>query len=118
MRFCCDQDVDAQVATTLRRLGHQAWTADDAGLSRAKDDDLTVYTIDRDAVLVSHDREFSRRRRRNVIGRHIVLRCVEWDAADLLARHLDALLPVLDRHQDVWIRLSLGTEPELSFDWL
>lgn len=29
----------------LRRLGHQAWTAGQAGLSRAGDDELTVYAM-------------------------------------------------------------------------
>jgi predicted nuclease of predicted toxin-antitoxin system len=117
VRFVCDHDVDARVAAVLRRLGHEAWTADQAGLSRAGDDELTVYADERDAVLVSHDREFSRRRSRNVVGRHIFLRCSEWEAADLLVRHLDDVLPILTRKADVWIRLSVDTSPHLSFEW-
>jgi len=46
------------------------------------------------------------RRRRNVIGRHIFLQCNEWDAADVLERHLDFMLSVLDRHEDVYVRVS------------
>ncbi|MGH3889365.1 MAG: DUF5615 family PIN-like protein [Pseudonocardiaceae bacterium] len=59
MRFGCDHDVDARVAARLRQLGHDAWTAADAGLSRVRDDELTVYSDNQRAVLVSHDSEFS-----------------------------------------------------------
>ncbi|MGH3622450.1 MAG: DUF5615 family PIN-like protein [Sciscionella sp.] len=55
MRFVCDHDVDARVAAALRKTGHQAWTIEEAGLSRAGDDDLTVYAMDRGAVLLTHD---------------------------------------------------------------
>jgi hypothetical protein len=54
----CDHDVDARVAARLRKLGHDAWTAAEAGLNRALDDDLTVYADNQRAVLVSHDSEF------------------------------------------------------------
>jgi predicted nuclease of predicted toxin-antitoxin system len=117
VRFLCDQQVDARVAVALRRLGHDAWTVANAGRSRAEDDELTVYADDRDAVLISHDVEFSERRRRNVVGRHIFLRCNEWDAAELIERHLDDLLPMLSRYSDVWVKLSGLERPELSFRW-
>ncbi|MDQ3764180.1 MAG: DUF5615 family PIN-like protein [Actinomycetota bacterium] len=71
--FVCDHDVDAAVAMMLRKAGHEAWTAADAGLYRAGDDDLTVYADNKGAVLISHDTEFSQRRRRNMIGKHIWL---------------------------------------------
>jgi predicted nuclease of predicted toxin-antitoxin system len=106
LRFVSDQDVDADVAARLRQFGHDAWTASDAGLARAGDDDLAVYAHDRNAVLLSHDREFSRRRRAWTIGQHIYLRCPEWDAADLLAAALPELLPILERKPDVFIALT------------
>ena len=43
LRFVCDHDVDTAVAAMLRRRGHDAWTASNAGLSTASDDELTVY---------------------------------------------------------------------------
>lgn len=101
----------------LRSRGHVAWTASDAGLSKEADDALTVYSDNRDAVLITHDKEFSRRRRRNVVGRHVFLRCDEWDGPDVIARHLATILPVLERHSDVWVKLSIGADPEWSFDW-
>jgi len=113
----CDHDVDARVAARLRKLGHDAWTAAQAGLSRARDDELTVYADDQRAVLISHDSEFSQRRRRSVVGRHIFLQCNEWDAADVLERHLDFMLSVLDRHEDVYVRVSPDSQPTLSFLW-
>jgi hypothetical protein len=47
----------------------------------------------------------------------IFLRCSEWEAADLLVRHLDDVLPILTRKADVWIRFSVDTSPHLSFEW-
>lgn len=86
-------------------------------MAKAGDDALTVYSDDHDAVLITHDVEFSQRRRRNVVGRHIYLRCNEWDAPEVINTHLAAVLPMLERHRDAWVKLSLGAEPEWSFDW-
>lgn len=52
----------------LVRRGHDAWTAAQAGLNQEPDDTLTVYAYERDAVLLTHDREFSQRRRKNVVA--------------------------------------------------
>jgi hypothetical protein len=68
-------------------------------------------------VLVSDDREFSQRRRHNTVGQHIFLQCNEWDAADVLERHLDFILPVLEHHADVYVRVSPDSQPKLSFLW-
>jgi predicted nuclease of predicted toxin-antitoxin system len=71
VRFVLDHNVDAAVAAVLRREGHEAWTAGRAGLSRVSDDELTAYADDRNAALLTHDVEFSERRRKNVIGKHV-----------------------------------------------
>jgi predicted nuclease of predicted toxin-antitoxin system len=115
VRFVCDEGVDANVAARLRQLKHQAWTIPAAGLHGVGDDDVTVYACNHNAVVLTHDKEFSQRRRRNVIGRHIQLRCLEWEAADLLAEYLDELLPIL-RRSDVFISLSAHGF-ELSRRW-
>ena len=106
MKFFCDNDVDVAVAAALRSAGHEAWTAADAGLAAALDDDLTVYADQQQAVLVTHDREFSNRRKKNVIGRHVFMRCNEWDAADLVLEHLDQLVKVFDAFPDLWASVS------------
>ena len=77
--------------------GHDAWPAYEAGLSRAEDDDLTVYAERQGAGLVSLDAEFMQRRRSNAIGRHIRLRCTEPDAAAVLRVHLKEVLEYLER---------------------
>ncbi len=117
MRFVLDQDVDARVATTLRSHGHVAWTAGSAGLAQAADADLAAYACEHHAALLTHDVEFSAWRRKNVIGQHILLRCNEWDAPDVVKQHLDALVPMLERHPNLWVRLSLGVKPEYSHAW-
>lgn len=105
MRFVCDNDVAASVAARLRRMGHDAWTAADAGLSDVLDDELTVYATDKGAVLITHDRRFSQRRRRNVVGKHLWLDCKEPDAADLLELRLPEFIDQLDRPGDLWVRV-------------
>lgn len=106
MRFFLDNDVDARVAGLLRGRGHDAWTAADAGLYRADDDELTVYAHDRNATLITHDREFSSRRRRNAVGRHVQLRCPEPDALGVLAAILDRLVAALEPFDDVYAYVS------------
>jgi predicted nuclease of predicted toxin-antitoxin system len=116
LRFFCDQHVDAAVAIRLKKLGHDAWTAAEAGLAAAADDDLTVYASKEHAALITHDGEFSKRRKRNVIGWHIWVRCPEWDAADLLEQHLPQVLAVLGAFDDLFIEISPKTF-RLSHDW-
>jgi predicted nuclease of predicted toxin-antitoxin system len=82
------------------------WTVGEAGLAtEGQDDNLTVYAANRGAVLVTMDREFSRRRIENAIGGHIWLRCDPPEAAKVLRAHLDDVLQVLQRG-DVTITVS------------
>ena len=98
MRFFLDNDVPVSVGTMLRRNGHFCWTAHDAGLAdEGEDDNLTVYAVKHEAVLVSLDVQFMRRRRANAIGRHVRLRCPEPEAAKVLAGHLKEVLEYLER---------------------
>lgn len=97
-RFFLDHDVPASVARVLHAEGYECWTASEAGLAtEGQDDNLTVYADEKNAVLVTMDREFSLRRRTNSIGRHIWLRCPEPDAAALLRSKLGQVLPYLER---------------------
>jgi hypothetical protein len=56
-------------------------------------------------VLITHDREFTRRRMRTTIGRHIRLDCEQPDAMALGA-YLDELVAALERTRDVVIVVS------------
>lgn len=116
MRFFLDQDVDARVRRLLINKGHQCWTADQANLPSAIDDALTIYGQTKNAVVVTHDREFSARRRRNTIGLHVFLDCLEPDAAGLLAAHLDEIVQQLERASDLFVRVS-PNRLETSRSW-
>lgn len=116
MRFFCDHDVPADVHSSLKKLGHDAWTAYQANLSDEADDELTVYAAKMNAVLITHDRQFSQRRRRAVIGQHIWLDCAELDAAATLVGALPRILPVLEHNSDLWVRIT-QTKIDLSFSW-
>lgn len=99
----------------LRRHGHHWWTADHANLAADGDDLLTSYALDHRAVLVTLDQAFSQRRRRNAIGWHVWLRCIEPEAAAVLETYLDDVLALLHR-ENVTIRLSKDSIDHDS-DW-
>ena len=97
MRFLLDNDVDHAVASLLRSLGHTVIAASEVGLGGAvpaADDEVTVYAIDRGMTVVTHDREFTARRKRYTIGLHVRLMCAP-DAVDVLSERHDELLDVL-----------------------
>jgi predicted nuclease of predicted toxin-antitoxin system len=64
-------------------------------LARAKDDELTVWAAEHQAVIISTDGEFGQRRMQNAIGRHVWLRCSDWEASEVLADHLHEVLTLL-----------------------
>lgn len=106
MRFVLDHDVDVACRRMLNDAGHDAWTVGEAGRALAKDDDQTVYAGEMGAVLITHDREFTTRRKRNAHGRHVRLVCPEPDGPDVLALHLDDVLPILERHENVTVEIK------------
>ena len=89
MRFVLDHDVDVEVGRVLRRAGHDCWTAAVAG--RVDDDDVSVYADERAAVVVTHDKEFTGRRKGNTFGQHVHLACSHPDAVDLVKAKLGEL---------------------------
>lgn len=106
MRFFLDQNVDARVRRFFVERGHESWTADESGLSREADNNLTVYATEKKAVVITHDKEFSQRRRRHIVGQHIYLRCDEPDAIDVLEAHFDDFLPLLERYSEIYVAVS------------
>ncbi len=76
----------------LRHRGHECWTAGSAGLARAKDDELTVWAAEHQAVIISTDGEFGQRRMQSAIGRQVWLRCSDWEASEVLADHLNEVV--------------------------
>lgn len=103
MRFFLDNDVDMAVRRALMLAGHTVWTAGQAGLTEAEDDDITAYGQRQRAIVVTHDNEFSDRCLKNgIFGKHIWLRCREFDAPEVLIRDLDdpRVAAVLKRQKD------------------
>jgi predicted nuclease of predicted toxin-antitoxin system len=90
----------------LRAKRYTVITAGEAGLHEAVDDDITVWADNLQAVLITLDREFSRRRRQNTVGRHVWLRCVESEASDLLLEHLDKIMAIVCHRADVVVTVS------------
>jgi predicted nuclease of predicted toxin-antitoxin system len=107
VRFLLDHDIDAAVGRMLRRHGHECLTASQVGLASATDDALTVWASEHRAVVVSTDREFSRRRMQNAIGHHVWLRCLDWEADGILEARLADVVSRLGARNDLTIRVSL-----------
>lgn len=76
--FVLDHNVAAGVGRLLRDKGHRCIGLASAGMARAKDDEVSVFADKHRAILLTHDREFSQRRRSNVFGKHLYLDCHEW----------------------------------------
>ncbi|GAA1860332.1 hypothetical protein GCM10009836_45590 [Pseudonocardia ailaonensis] len=77
---------------------------------------MTVYAHEQGAVLLTHDKEFSQRRKRNVIGRHVWLRCLDLDAPALVERRLDEIVAAVSIREDIWVRVSQDGM-DTSFAW-
>jgi predicted nuclease of predicted toxin-antitoxin system len=114
VRFLFDHDVDAAVGRMLRRRGHECLTASQVGLAAATDDALTVWASEHRAVVVSTDREFSRRRMNNAIGHHVWVRCPDWEADAVLERHLAEVVRWLEARSDLTIRVSVDSLTDSS----
>jgi len=100
MRFVLDEDVDANaVGSFLRGRGHECWTVVEAGLGGADDDAVSIYADDRGAILITHDAEATKRRRKFTFGRHVFLRCHQLDAVELLEQHITEVEQDLEQHQ-------------------
>lgn len=91
MRFFLDNDVDAEVASFLRRKHHDCWRAAEAGLADAIDELIAIYAENQQAVLISHDKAFARKRMADTRGQHVWLHCQQVDAVDVLAKHLSEI---------------------------
>ena len=116
MRFVLDHDVDVRVGAVLRQAGHECWPST-AGLTASADDDaVAVYADDRRAVLITHDREFTRRRMKNTIGRHVRLDCEQPDAMAIGA-YLGELVAALEHAHDVVIVVSAAGVTRHAGQW-
>jgi predicted nuclease of predicted toxin-antitoxin system len=72
----------------------------------SKDDELTVWAAEHEAVIISTDGEFGQWRMQNAIGRHVWLRCSDCEASEVLADHLHEVLTLLQARSDLTVRVS------------
>jgi predicted nuclease of predicted toxin-antitoxin system len=114
VRFLLDNDVDAAVGRMLRRHGHECLTASQVGLAAAADDALTVWASGHGAVVVTTDREFSRRRMQNATGHHVWLRCLDWEAAAVLEAQLLEVVARIEARNDLTVRVSVDSLTDSS----
>lgn len=108
LSFYLDNDVDVTCASVIRAAGHHCWTASQAATQNDDDDEQTVYATDKDAVLITHDREFTNRRKRLPFGHHVRLVCHQMDGPDLLSSALDKIVSILTASPDLVLEVSPG----------
>ncbi len=108
LRFYLDNDVDVTCAAVIRAAGHECWTASQAATQNDDDDEQTVYAVDKRAVLITHDREFTVRRRRMPIGHHVRLKCHQIDGPELLESALDQIVSFLSASPNLVLEVSPG----------
>lgn len=89
MRFVVDQCVPVEVARWLAGEGHEAWTAYEAGLDDAQDEDLIAYAHAKGAVLVTTNRDCAQLARRLRSAQLIWLAVREADALAAIERAVD-----------------------------
>lgn len=119
-RFVLDNDVPISVRRLLVSAGHDCWTAADAGLAgkdSALDDDISVYAQGKGACVVTHDREFTSRRKKNTFGQHIRLKCEQPDAAEILEEWLPEILPFLEGREDIVLEVSRDAGVKAFGSW-
>jgi predicted nuclease of predicted toxin-antitoxin system len=81
-----DHCVPVEVAEFLRQRGHEAWTAFEAHLQTAGDDDLNIYADAKDAILVTVNKDCAAIARRLQAASVVYLRVRERDAVQAAAR--------------------------------
>lgn len=108
--FYLDNDVDVSCAAVFKDAGFQCWTASQAATQTDDDDEQTVYATDKGAVLVTHDAEFTNRRKRMPIGHHVRLLCHQLDAPDLLRTALPQIVAFLAAAPNMVLEVRPGRD--------
>ena len=86
----------------LGELGHDAWTIPEAGMGTFKDDDVSVYAHEKNAILITDDRELlSRRRHEQFYGQVIGMRGTKALYVTYLGGCIDTVLALFQAHADL-----------------
>ena len=106
MRFLVDDGVPAGVVEVIRRGGGLCHAAREVGMGDASDDDLAVYASHVRIALVTRERRHARGPLAAVAGQVVWLRCGAVEAAEVLQRHLIAVVGALARHDAVVVTVT------------
>lgn len=107
-RFYLDNDVDIECVGVLVSAGFKCWSASQAGTQSDQDDEQTVYATDKLAVLITHDRAFTDRRKKMPFGHHVRLCCHQLDAPELLRQSLPKIIAILQASPDMVLEVHPG----------
>ena len=69
-----------------------------------------MYATDKGAVLITHDKEFTNRRNKFPIGRHVRLVCHQIDGPELLRVALPAITASLAASPDIVLEVRQGRD--------
>lgn len=75
-------------------------------MADASDDDVSLWADKRGAVVITHDREYFNRRKRNTFGRHVRLACKDWEAVAIIERHLPDIVKLIPTRDAVVIKVT------------
>lgn len=115
MRFLLDHDVSARCVDVLQDLGHDVWTAAQAKLDDAPDDDLVFYADRAEAVFITQDKEIVALRWDDPMTRILRLKCPKPLASKVLAACLDDVLPFFSRHQRVIVVAARQSDDRIEY---
>jgi predicted nuclease of predicted toxin-antitoxin system len=113
VRFVVDQCVPAEVGRWLANEGHEAWTADAAGLNDAADEDLLAYSNAKGAILITTNRDCAQLGRRLRSAPVVWLAVRESDAKATMARAMAWLASMGSMPNGRVLRVSKVAAPKL-----
>jgi len=102
--FVCDVHIPPRLAASLRAQGFEAVHVFDVGLEAADDSTIWDYAKDRDAIIVTKDRDFVQMDFTHP-GPRIVLVCLGNSSNRLLMDKFFALLPAILGHFEAGQRI-------------
>jgi predicted nuclease of predicted toxin-antitoxin system len=95
VRFFLDECVDEGVCRELRKFGYICWTVHDARRDQLADLEQMVYADNKNAVMVSHDKDFRANMKARTFGRFVHLGCANAEAVDMVHKHHAELVQML-----------------------
>lgn len=110
LSFYLDNDVDVTCAKVIAAAGYRCWSTSQAASQRSSDDEQTVYATDKGAVLITHDREFTNRRKKLPMGHHVRLVCHQMDGPGLLDAALGMIATSLAASPDMVLEVRQGRD--------